>query len=209
MHKVYSIKKKKYSKKYFVNFVDFTFDSIELSLDVIMKYGIAKDKEIDENTLIEAIGEQRLKDAKNSAYNFVSYKPRSEYEVRKKLESKDFSLDIIDSAINFLYEFGLLDDKKFAEMFINSYLKAKPSGLYKLTYELKKRGIDQMIIEQSIMSFYPNDKSVELAQEAARKHLKKISHKPAENQKKLIYDFLSRRGFNWEDINKVLEKMKL
>ncbi|MER3329838.1 MAG: RecX family transcriptional regulator, partial [Candidatus Kapaibacterium sp.] len=146
MHKVYSIKKKRYSKKYFVNFVDFTYDSIELSLDVIMKYGITKDSEIDDETIQKALNVQSLKDAKLAAYNYVSYKQRSEFEVREKLKTKEFNQVSIDFAISFLFEFKLLDDEEFAQGYIIAYIKNKPSGKYKLIHELRKRGIEESLI---------------------------------------------------------------
>lgn len=208
MHKVYSIKKKRYSKKYFVNFVDFTHDSIELGLDVIMKYSITKDSEIDENTIKEALEEQILKDAKLVAYNYVSYKARSEFEVREKLRTKDYSQDCIDFAISFLYEFKLLDDEKFAQNYITGYIKNKPAGKYRIIQELRNRGIEESLIDTSISSHYPGDSALELAELAANKHLRKVSHKPKKKQLQLISDFLLRRGFDWETINKVINKLK-
>ena len=47
---VHSIKKKRYSKKYFVNFKDDS-ESIILSLDIIMKFNINKDKNVNEDIL--------------------------------------------------------------------------------------------------------------------------------------------------------------
>ncbi len=208
MHKVYSIKKKRYSKKYFVNFVDFTHDSIELGLDVIMKFNITKDLEIEDDVIEEAISEQSVKDAKLAAYNYVSYKPRSEFEVREKLRTKDYSQDNIDLAILFLYEFKLLDDEQFAQSYIEGYIRNKPSGKYKLIHELNKRGVEESLISKSIDKYYPDENALELALLAAKKHLKKVAYKPKEKQKKLTTDFLSRRGFDWDIINKAIDKLQ-
>lgn len=207
MHKVYSIKKKKYSKKYFVNFVDFTRDSIELGLDVIMKYSITKDKEIDDELITEALDEQSYKDAKLAAYNFVSFKPRSECEVRQRLERKEYSSDSIDKAIEFLYEFNYLNDEEYANMFVKNFIKKTPSGEFKLRQELLKRGISEDFINKSIAEYYPTNKALEMAEEAAKKHIKKVSHKPKLKQKQLITDFLARRGFDWDVVNKCIDKM--
>lgn len=207
MHTVYSIKKKRYSKKYFVNFVDFTFDSIELGLDVIMKFGITKDSVIDENLIKEALEEQSLKDAKLAAYNYVSYKPRSEYEVREKLKSKQYSPVSIEYAISFLYEFKLLNDDEFAQNYIATYIKNKPSGKFKLIHELRKRGIEESLISKSINNAYPDEDTLKLAITAAHKHLRKVTHKPKDKQKKLVTDFLARRGFDWDTISKASEKL--
>ncbi len=207
MHTVYSIKKKRYSKKYFVNFVDFTHDSIELGLDVIMKFVITKDSEIDEKTIQEALEEQSLKDAKLAAYNYVSYKPRSEYEVREKLRTKAYSQASIDFAISFLYEFKLLNDEEFAQSYITTFIKNKPSGKFKLIHELRKRGIEESLIDKSITAYYPENSACEMALAAAKKHLRKVTHKPKEKQKQLVIDFLSRRGFDWDTIHKSIDKL--
>lgn len=207
MHKVYSIKKKKYSKKYFVNFVDFTFESIELDIDIISKYCITVDSELDDDTIAKAMDSQQYKNVKLAAYNYVSYKPRSETEVRRKLEEKNFGINHIDYAISFLYEFKLLDDEEYTKTFILNYIKRNPSGKFKLKQELRKRGIEENLISKSIINNYPNNDVLELAKIAADKHLRKVAHKPKEKQKNLIIDFLSRRGFEWDIILKTTENL--
>jgi len=207
MHEVKSINKKKYSKKYFVNFKDETNDYILLDIDTLSKSQISVGAKLTDTDINEALKKQNVVDAKQKAYSFVSYKPRSEYEVRKRLHDKEFDSDVIEIAIEFLYKYKLLDDEKFTKSYVRSYLERKPSGKFKLENELKKKGLSEELITNSIKKIYDEFDLFDLAFIAATKHQKKIHYKPKTKQKDLVISFLKRRGFNWETISHVINKM--
>lgn len=203
---VHSIKKKRYSKKYFVNFKDDS-ESIILSLDIIMKFNINKDKNVNEDILEKALEEQSLEDCKSAAYTYVSYKPRTEFEIRKRLEEKDFTQNHIEQAITFLNEFDLIDDEAFAKSFISTHLKKKPAGKFKIKTELVKRGIDKDLAEKMVENYYPSDQVYDLAIEAGKTKLRKVNHKKPEKQEKSVTDYLARNGFNWDIIKQVKKEL--
>jgi regulatory protein len=207
MHEVKLIKKKKYSKKYFINFKDETNDYILLDIDTISKSRISVGATLSDTDISEALNKQNLVDAKQKAYSFVSYKPRSEYEVRKRLKDKEFDSEAIENAIEFLYKYKLLDDDKFVESYVRTYLERKPSGKFKLEIELKKKGLSEELIYNSISKIYDEFDLFDLAFKAAIKHQKKINYKPKSKQKDLVISFLKRRGFRWETITQVIDKM--
>lgn len=207
MHEVESINKKKYSKKYFINFKDDTNEFILLNIDIISKNQISIGAKLSDADITTALKMQDIVDAKQKGYSYVSYKPRSEFEVRKRLQDKEFDSDVIEIAIKFLYEYKLLDDEKFTKSYVRSYLERKPSGKFKLENELKKKGISEELIANSIRKIYNEFNLFDLAIKAATKHQNKIHYKPKSKQKDLVISFLKRRGFNWETISKVIDKM--
>jgi regulatory protein len=178
MHEVKSINKKKYSKKYFINFKDETNDYILLDIDTISKSKISVGAKLTDADISDALKKQDVIDAKKKAYSFVSYKPRSEYEVRKRLKDKEYGSEVIEIAIEFLYRYKLLDDKKFIESYLRSYLERKPAGKFKLENELKKKGLPEELIYNSIRNIYNEFDLFELAVIAAKKHQKKKSRSP-------------------------------
>ncbi len=55
-----------------------------------------------------------LKRAKNSAYRYLTIRPRSRSEVAQKLRDREFPPDIISSVIDHLIKLGYLNDEQFA-----------------------------------------------------------------------------------------------
>ena len=58
--------------------------------------------------------EGNLKRARNRAFRYLSYRDRTEREMRTYLAGKDFSQPIVDQIVTYLKELGYLDDRRFA-----------------------------------------------------------------------------------------------
>ena len=67
--------------------------------------------------------EQKIYLVKQTAFNFVSYKPRTEKQIRQKLRDKGYEKEEADLAIEFLIKFDFVDDAKYAKQFIADFLK--------------------------------------------------------------------------------------
>lgn len=121
-----------------------------------------------------------------NAFHFLSFRSRSEKEMRDFLKKKEV-LEI-DETINKLKELGFIDDKKFVLEFVDSRSKNKPKGKKALTIELKRKGIEveNLDIDEDI-----------LAKEALGK--KKFTDKMRAQR------FLYSRGFSWNTIERTLK----
>ncbi len=202
--KIKKIEKKSGSKCRIIFSNDESFDC---SLDIIMKYGLGADDELDNEQLRNIESEQRIYDVKQIAYNYASYKPRTERQVIDKLKKKNFTADEIDIALKFLYEFKMLDDVKFAENFTKELLNRKPVSKIKLITELRKRGIDKDLAENTVESLYPEEKEFDIAMQSAEKKLKTIKNKPPVKQKQAVFIYLQRQGFSFDSIRKVIDDL--
>ncbi|OGU16634.1 MAG: hypothetical protein A2X61_01095 [Ignavibacteria bacterium GWB2_35_12] len=180
----------------------------ECSYDLVLKYKLGSGSNIPPDLLQELKKEQRIYVAKQSAYNYVSYKPRTEKQIRQKLRDKMFEKDEADLALEFLMKFDLVDDAKYAKQFITDYLKRKSSGKSKLMSELIIKGIDKSIAQQALEEYYPHTETLELALKATKKKLRLIRHKPKEKQKESLIRFLQSAGFDWDIIRKVLKEIQ-
>ncbi|MCL5407424.1 MAG: recombination regulator RecX [Patescibacteria group bacterium] len=133
------------------------------------------------------------------ALHFLKFRPRSVFEIREKLRSKKYEEKEIDKVINVLKKNQLLDDKKFAKMWVADRNLLKPKGSYLLKLELKKLGVSKSIIETVL--------KCQNEEELARKALQSKSRlENADFQKKAA--FLQRRGFGTSVIYKVLRDKK-
>jgi regulatory protein len=139
------------------------------------------------------------KDALATALHFLKFRPRSVFEVERKLETKNFEEKEIEKVISVLKKNKLLDDQKFAKMWVVSRNNLRPSGSYVLKMELKHLGIAEEIIDEAI-----KDQDEE---ELARKALESKSRlKNADFNKKAA--FLQRRGFATNIIYQLIKKQE-
>lgn len=128
---------------------------------------------------------------------FLKFRPRTIFEITEKLKSKKYSEKEIKETISVLKRNGLLDDEKFAKMWVGDRNRFKPCGNFLLKLELKKLGIDEVIIEDAISL----QDEIELAKLAISL---KNRYRDAEFPKQA--QFLQRRGFSMNVIFKVLKK---
>lgn len=182
-------------------------ETISLSPDLIVRHGLSKGRAIDDDELTIILREQRIIEIKSAAYNFASYKPRTESQVRQKLKEKGFEIEESDTAINFLYEFDLLDDERFCRQFIQNYLIKKAAGKQKIYFELLKKGIDKSMAANAIEEFFPEDDSYHLALKAAEKKMRMLERKPPEKRKTLMAAYLQRQGFDYTLIRKLVNEL--
>ncbi len=137
-----------------------------------------------------------MNDSLNIALHFLKFRPRSVFEIEKKLKEKKISEEEIQKTVGVLKKNQLLDDEKFAKMWVRDRNLLKPEGSYLLKMELKKLGIAENTIEDALVG--------QDEEELARQALKSKSRlQNADFQKKA--SFLQRRGFSTSVIYKVLK----
>ena len=83
------------------------------------------------------------------------------------------------------------------------FISRKPAGEFLLKIELKKKGIKDDIIDETVEKVYSELDKRELILKLIQK--KKFDPAAADPKaKKRMYDFLLRRGFSWDLIGEVM-----
>lgn len=183
-------------------YVDGKF-AVGLGANDIIKLGIYNGQEITQQDLQKIISESEFGKLYNSALNFLSYRPRSEWEVRFKLGKKHDEQEI-DAVIEKLIAIKQIDDEAFCRWFIDQRTTFRPKGERALKYELAGKGIPKEIISSV---FESQEKPVSDFQLALRVAVKKFGEKIDEKDKPRVQRFLASRGFNWDTIGDVLENV--
>ncbi len=199
--KIRSIKRTKYNNCYtiFENGEELSF-----SMDITVKYKLKVGLEIDDSLFQDMCDEQNVINAKRKAHNFISYRPRSELEVRRKLKDLEYNQEVIENTIDFLYAFDYLNDEKFAMLFAKDHLKRKPAGKQKIRQELNQKGIDEDVTNKTIAILFEENDPEYFIRQAADKKLRQVSYKPIEKQKTAVINYLLRQGFGYAEIKHVL-----
>jgi regulatory protein len=185
-------------------FIDGKF-AFGLDEEVLYKLGVKKGDSLTEQQIQRITKEERKKEAKDVALKILSFRRRTEKQVKDKLQKKGFDEKTIKATIDKLKEFDLINDIEFATAWVKDRLAFKPRGKKLLKQELWKKGIKKEIIEQVTEELCQNeDKSALELLEKIKKRYKDLEEKAA---KRRMFNFLLRRGFSYEVARQVLAQL--
>ncbi len=144
----------------------------------------------------------------NRSYNFLSFRPRSEKEVRDYLLKKKSDEITTERIITSLKESKFLDDKEFTKWWIEQRSKIKPKSIKLIIFELKQKGITKEVIEdvlndKDFVTVSDFDKALGLAQ----KRLTRTKNIDPKKKYERMARFLASKGFNWDVIKKVIDQV--
>jgi len=129
--------------------------------------------------------------AYQQAMLFLSYRPRSESEIRQNLNKHEFSQDVIEHTLERLRENRLADDGQFARTWVENRNTFRPRSRRALQIELRQKGLSNEATQSALEGL---DEEA-LAYAAG---LKKAHHLPSEEWagfRKKLSEHLARRGF--------------
>ncbi len=199
MGKITRIEQQKKKKNRVNIYIDGEF-SLGLYKDTVTKFYLYENKEIspDEISLIKEF--EVLTDAKEKARNYISYRERSKKEIKDYLTNKGVKEEIAEEVIADFEKADLIDDHRFANVWIKDRNKNNPKGNFALKMELKDKGIEESEIENLLQSVDEKGN----ARKAFEKAVKKYGKNKASKEK--IFQYLERRGFEIQTILAVLKE---
>jgi len=205
MSRITKIESQKKNPKRRSIFLDEEF-AFGLDEEVLYKYGLKIGEELDQKKIDQILESEVKKESKDAALKFLSYRMRSEKEVRDKLKKKEFANDLIDEVIKDLKRINLIDDSNFASAFVRDKISNKPQGKILLKQELWKKGIKEEIIVKVLKEYFEDEEEeLNLAKNLLEKRKKRYENLDKNVAKRRMMSFLLRRGFSYEIIKQVLK----
>ncbi|QNT75445.1 regulatory protein RecX [Dehalogenimonas etheniformans] len=138
-----------------------------------------------------------------AALKLLGYRARTESEMRQRLARKGYGETEIESTVERLKSSGLIDDAAFARSWSENRAAGSPRSAYIIKRELKTKGIDAATANDAVSTIDDG----EAAYQAALPRLKRFQTLPAEEARHKVTDFLRRRGFNWNTIERTLVRL--
>lgn len=186
-------------------------DRVNVYLDGEFAFGCARivaawlrtGQELSDEKIAELKAQDNVEVALQRALNFLSYRPRSEEEVRRNLIKHGYDEPIIEEILSRLRRGKLVDDENFADLWVENRSEFRPRGGRMLRQELRQKGINDQVIN-AVLTDLDED---ELALKAARKKARRYRHLEWMDFRKKMSGFLARRGFNYGIISDVLPKV--
>lgn len=155
---------------------------------------------LSDETILELRAADGIEQAHSRALDYLSYRPRSEAELRKYLAEKGVTEEVVEIVVERLADVGLVDDAAFARYWRDNRARFRPRGRQVLRYELGQKGIDSETIDEALDE-YDEAAAIRLATED---QVRRLGNLPPDEARRRLIGRLARRGFSYELIQETL-----
>ena len=202
MGKITALKTNKRTDKQVNLYLDGKY-AVKLDTELAVKKGLKVGEEITDGRIKELTEDVGLARGLNLAYRFLSYRPRSEAEMKDRLHRRGFEDSNIEIIINKLKEQNLLDDTAFAQFWKENRDTFRPRSQRLTRLELKKKGVADEIIKE-----VTNDSDdMQSAYQAALHKAQHLPNQDYEVFRRRLGDYLKRRGFGYTVISQTVKRL--
>jgi regulatory protein len=106
---------------------------------------------------------------RDKALSLLAKSDRTEKQIRDSLARSGYKAEEIDDAIDFLIDYGYVDDTAYAKKYLE-VLIARGRGRRRAAEEMHRHGLSRAIVDEALDSYY----SVEAERELALAHAQKV-----------------------------------
>ncbi len=177
--------------------------ALTLEIMAVVNQGLYVGQELSADELEELTREGRFYHCLNAATRFLSYRPRSESELRKRLTQHGFQNATIEAVINRLKEQSLVDDVAFARFWKENRETFSPRSQWLTGLELRRKGVSEDIISMVVSDVDDDDSAYRAASSRGRRL--PMSEYPIFRRR--LGDFLKRRGFSYGVIARTVQRL--
>ncbi len=193
--KITSIKQQVKRPDRYSIYVDGSF-SFGLSEAALLSSGLASGQELDAKQLAALKDTAAQDKVYGNALRYVAMRPRSEWELLTYMQRKKVDEPQAEQVMQRLRDLDLLNDRAFAESWVNSRRLLKATSKRKLQQELQQKRVSQQIIESVLQADAADERTV-LLELITKKHARYPDRAK-------FMQYLARQGFGYEDIKAAL-----
>jgi len=184
---------------------------VNIHLDGEFAFGLARivaawlrvGQELSEEKIEQLQAEDARERAFQQAMLFLSYRARSESEIRQNLRKHEIPDPVIEQTLERLRQDGLANDKQFAQAWVENRSTFRPRSRRMMAMELRQKGLN----DEAVSSAVANVDDETLAYEAAQKRVARYKGLEWNEFRKKLSDFLARRGFSYSVIAPVVTRI--
>ena len=150
---------------------------------------------------------QEVERAREVCLRLLGYRARSRRELVERLARKGFAEPVIAAAIEELESAGLVNDVGFARAWVQERLANNPRGSLGVRWELRRKGVEERIIQQTLEEQMGEERELEAALRVAAKYAPRPGDDEAACLKRLA-GALKRRGFTFDVIDAAIARAR-
>ncbi|UBH12717.1 recombination regulator RecX [Macrococcus armenti] len=207
-HKITKIEVQKNNKDRFNLYINGNFFA-GIDAATYVHFNLRKDLILSDEDL-RNIGEyDGYRVAINNALNYLSYKKRTELEVREYLNKCEVRAEVVDSVIQYCKENKYIDHEDYAKSYMNTLINTTDKGPVIFAQTLKQLGVEQAIIDKYQHQFellVTSERIDKISQKVMKKYEKKQSAKMIEQK---VIQTLIQKGYNLDIANDAMKNVKL
>jgi len=173
-----------------------------VALEVVVQAGLRRGQVLADAEIEQLIANDNFERAYASALRLLSYRPRSESEVRRHLTSKKVAPAVIEQVVERLNTARLLDDAAFAQFWVENRETFNPRGRRLLRRELQQKGVDATTIDAAL-----DVDEAESAYLAAQRKVRALAGLDYNTFRRQLGDYLLRRGFDYETVHATVRRL--
>jgi len=143
--------------------------------------------------------------AMEAAVRLLTYRSRTEAEIRKRLSNR-YTDTAIDTVVQKLLKQNHLDDVKFAAEWRDSRIKHKPRSKNMIRQELYRLGVSDTNTMDALNDVDDQDMAYQAGQRLADRLVSRNATK--EDFKRKLTGHLQRRGFNYQIISTTVKRLQ-
>jgi regulatory protein len=174
---------------------------LTLSGPVAAEVGLREGQELSAADIESLRSADRLHLSLNAALRFLGPRPRSEAEIRARLNRRGFDAETVERTLGRLRERGLVDDAAFARFWRENRESFRPRSSRLMGLELRRLGVDAGTVAEATAGVDDERGAYRAAQRKARL-LAGLDY-PA--FRKRLGGFLRRCGFDYEVVNRTVD----
>ena len=202
MRKITALRAGKGRRKRVNIFLDGEY-AFSLEAEVAVKEGLRVNQELSSERIEEISSADNYRRCYNAAALFLSYRPRSEPELRERLVKRGFPGESIDRVVARLKEQGLVDDTAFAKFWTENRDSFSPRSRWLTGLELRRKGVPEDIIGKVVSTLDDEDS----AYRAAFKKARNLPRYDYRSFRRRLGEHLQRRGFGYGVINGTVNRL--
>ena len=164
---------------------------------VVLQMGLAVDQELTSAQLAQLRSEEELQRAVDRALNYLSFRPRSQTEVRQFLRRKETPPELIDGVMERLNRLNLVNDHDFASFWMQNREQFSPRGAQALKNELRMKGVARDVVDELVDEEQDEERAIRAGRKKALSLLR-LPDMDFNTFRNRLGSFLQRRGFGYE-----------
>ena len=136
-------------------------------------------------------------ECKEYALKLITFKDRTEKELIERLKEKKFSEENIEATVEFMKEYGYINDKSYTERYVSDCVKLKAWGKNRIRKELLYKGIERELIDKKLDELQFDTR--EILEKEMEKRFKNADFENPK-QRARIFSYFARRGYSLSEI---------
>ncbi|WP_394699388.1 regulatory protein RecX [uncultured Sphaerochaeta sp.] len=168
-------------------------------MELFLSSHLHSGQELCEEEFFDLQEKQQALDCRDQAMVYLARREHTAFELRQKLQAKNFLPNQIDWALDFLLQKGYLSELRYARALIASRQRKNPEGRIIMARRLSSKGVNRNDAQQALDEWYSEEQTLSDV-------LKANVRLSPDCGPELAMMKLQKKGFSRQEIKRALEK---